>query len=242
MLDQLQQIIADQETSSDKYATRFSGKIGQWFLQIQSQKVLDCLASCNIKTVLEIGGGHGQLVNTYLKLNIQPTIYSSDPICASRVQYYIDKGQIKFETGNLIKLPYPDKFFDAVVSIRLLAHCPPWDQLISEMCRVSKNIVIVDYPPLESFNVLYDFLYNIKAKFEGTTRPFTIFKNATIRNAFNNYGFKLYKNLPQFFMPMVVYRKLKSVPLAKLIETICSVLLLTKFLGSPTISCFKRKP
>ncbi len=53
---------ADIETSSDGYANRFGGKTGAWMLAVQErvtkQLLRDVPASA---TVLDVGGGHGQL-------------------------------------------------------------------------------------------------------------------------------------------------------------------------------------
>ena len=52
----------------------------------------------------------------------------------------------QFATGNLLTLPFIDRAFDVVISYRLLPHVTNWEQLLSEMCRVAKTSVIVDYP------------------------------------------------------------------------------------------------
>jgi hypothetical protein len=50
----------DLETSGDEYATRFSGEVGRYFLDIQEQSVIDLLKRVPGRTVLDVGG-HGQI-------------------------------------------------------------------------------------------------------------------------------------------------------------------------------------
>ena len=81
----------------------------------------------------------------------------------------------QFYNGNLLKLPFDDKSFDVVTSIRLLTHENNWKLQISELCRVAKYGVIVDYPDIRSFNILYDLLFGMKKKFEKNTRTYQEF-------------------------------------------------------------------
>ena len=49
----------DVETASDDYARRFSGPVGEWFLDVQERACLDLLRPWRGGTVLDVGGGHG---------------------------------------------------------------------------------------------------------------------------------------------------------------------------------------
>ena len=49
---------ADIETSSEDYARRFSGKVGEYFLTVQSEITLQLLEQWEKAKVLDVGGGH----------------------------------------------------------------------------------------------------------------------------------------------------------------------------------------
>ena len=49
----------DIETSSADYASRFSGRAGEYFLEVQAQTVSEALAGLTPGTVLDVGGGPG---------------------------------------------------------------------------------------------------------------------------------------------------------------------------------------
>ena len=229
---------ADQETSSDLYASRFSGEIGQWFLERQSQLVFKSVVEGS--SVLEVGGGHGQLVDCLLEKKTALTIYSSSDQCRHRIQEYLGKNLITFASGALLAIPFADDSFHTTISIRLLTHTAQWRALVKELCRVSRQQVIIDYPSRRSFNILYRILYPLKKSSEKTTRPFHVFTDDEIHDAFRENGFALSYHAPQFFLPMVLYRTLKNKTAAKTLEWFFSCLGLTKFFGSPTIACFSK--
>ncbi|NEO49979.1 MAG: class I SAM-dependent methyltransferase, partial [Moorea sp. SIO4A3] len=52
---------ADIETSSEDYASRFAGEIGAWLLKVQEDATLKMLTPYPKATILDVGGGHGQL-------------------------------------------------------------------------------------------------------------------------------------------------------------------------------------
>ena len=51
----------DIETASDAYAQRFTGEAGRYLLSEQEAAVRAVLADWRGETVLDVGGGHGQL-------------------------------------------------------------------------------------------------------------------------------------------------------------------------------------
>ena len=234
---------ADQETSSDHYASRFSGAVGSWFLAVQATcygKLLSLPYLTTRKSVLEVGGGHGQLIDAVLARGDELTVISSDASCMHRIKDYVANGMVTFEVGDFLALPFSDCSFDTVTAIRLVTHANDWQRLIGEFCRVANGTVIIDYPSKRSFNIFYSLLYPLKKSSEKTTRPFVVFSDKQIRDEFLKHTFVKTKTLPQFFLPMVVYRKLGNVQIAQLLESIFSFIGLTALFGSPTLIAFTR--
>ena len=226
---------ADIETASEDYASRFSGNIGDYFLSIQTKLTLRLLENYHIKTILDVGGGHAQLAIPLVKNCYEVTVVGSDESCRKRLDQFLEFNQFEFRACDMLNLPFENNSFDAVLAFRLLPHVCHWKRLIEEMCRVSNKIIIIDYPDIRSLNILYKFMFRIKKKLEGNTRPFSLFsRNEIVRELYQyEFGRVVYK--PEFFMPMVVYRILKSVFFAQTSEYLFRTIGLTRLLGSPII-------
>jgi len=226
---------ADIETSSDQYALRFSGEAGQWMLNVQESIALRMLPDDPAATVLDVGGGHGQLAIPVAAKGHPVTVLGSDASCAHRIAGQVARGDIRFVAGNVIALPFEDRAFDVVMCFRLLTHCEQWPKLIAEMCRVARRYVIVDYPTSQSLNCLAGMFFKAKKKLEGDTRTYRTFSHAEVRDAFARRGFARDMRKGQFFFPMVMHRMLKSARLSGLLEACARGVGLTALWGSPII-------
>jgi 2-polyprenyl-3-methyl-5-hydroxy-6-metoxy-1,4-benzoquinol methylase len=226
---------ADIETSSEDYAQRFSGKIGEWFLKVQEEATLRMLSSCSGASVLDVGGGHGQLTEALIQNGYKVTVFGSSEICKNRIQKWLDQNRCDFRTGNLLDLPYPDCAYDIVISYRLLPHVMRWRQLIAELTRVARKAVIVDYPAIQSLNCLSPFLFNFKKLLEGNTRPYALFRKSEIIKAFEMNRFVVSAQFPEFFFPIVLHKILKSPAFSLTAEKLCRFVGLTFLFGSPII-------
>lgn len=236
---------ADIETSSDDYALRFAGPTGQWLLSVQERITLRLLSRGNgaiqQQSILDVGGGHGQLALPLVHEGYQVTVVGSDDSCQTRLRPLLERPNFKFCVGNLIELPFPAKSFDHVVCFRFISHCDAWPQLVKELCRVARHSVILDYPPLVSWNLLTPVLFHLKKKLEGNTRTYTLFKHHELDSHFQNQGFELEKRKGQFFLPMVVHRKLKQPAISEKLEAPLRNLGVTDLFGSPVIARFNRR-
>lgn len=226
---------ADIETSSDNYASRFAGKTGAWFLRVQETATLKLLADHPQATVLDVGGGHGQITEALIQNGYQTTVLGSAAICRVRIQKFVDAGLCQFAVGNVLDLPYPDNAFDVVVSYRFLPHVTQWESFLKELCRVAKTAVIVDYPTVRSVNYVTPLLFQFKKGMEGNTRTYTCFREAELIQFFRSLGWQPSDRYPQFFFPMVLHRALKQPSISALLEGIVRPFGLTWLFGSPVI-------
>ncbi len=226
---------ADIETSSPDYATRFSGRVGSYFLEVQSSITLQLLAGQEKKSVLDVGGGHGQLAGPLAEHGFPVTVTGSHDICGERLAERMQGVSYAYQTCDNLHLPFADNSFHTVISFRLLPHVDRWQELIAEMCRVAQHCVILDYPDQRSFNILYRMLFTIKKAMEGNTRTYSMFSRAQLRQAFFKNAFTVTACKPEFFWPMVLHRKLKHPGLSKALETPAQLLGLTHLFGSPVI-------
>lgn len=231
---------ADIETSSEDYTTRFSGEVGEYFLDVQKEITLKLLKDENIKTVLDVGGGHAQLAVPLIENGYKVTVTGSSIKCRTRLDNFLEESQFTFDKCNFLNLPYNDNSFDAVVCFRLLTHEKNWKILVKEMSRVSKKVIVIDYPDVRSFNILYDFLFKLKKNFEKNTRTFRSFSRKELKNEFSVNDFNNFTFKPQFFIPMVIHRFLKQVFISRLSETIFKYTGLLYLFGTPVILKIKK--
>ena len=98
---------ADIETSNDDYATRFRGKTGAWMLDVQTRLTRKLLAPFARGTLLDVGGGHGQLAHPLADDGWEVTVLGSAKSCEHRIRDLTSSGRAKFVVGNVVELPFP---------------------------------------------------------------------------------------------------------------------------------------
>ena len=226
---------ADVASSTDAYARRFDGSVGAWFLEVQARHTLDLVGRSDPLRVLDVGGGHGQLTGPLLEAGHNVTVLGSDPRCGQRIQRWVREGRCRFDVGNLVDLPYPERSFDAALAFRLLPHVEDWRRLLAELCRVARSVVVVDYPSVRSANVIAEPLFSLKSRLETDTRPFRRFSPRQVEDALAAEGFAVRAHRGQFLLPMVLHRALKSGRLSNGMEAAARWSGATRYLGSPVI-------
>ncbi len=226
----------DVETASDRYARRFAGPVGKWFLEIQGSTALQLLGPLQRGArVLDVGGGHAQLTPYLIEAGFETVVVGSTPACARRLRPWLDTDQIVFEPASLAELPFSARSFDAVLAFRLLAHVESPEELIQELCRVADKTVVVDYASTRSFNLVSRAAFGAKRRVEGDTRPFRTCSPASIRAMFASAHFRVSAVRPQFVVPMAVHRMASSAAISHFAEVIARRVGLTKMFGSPVV-------
>ena len=227
---------ADIETSTAAYATRFSGTTGSWLLRVQSEATLSMLQAYPQATILEVGGGHGQLTPHLIKAGHSVSVLGSDQSCQTQIRSLVESGQCKFQVGNVLSLPYENNSFDVVISYRFLAHVEQWQAFLGELARVAKRAVLVDYPTLRSVNCITPLLFALKKRVEGNTRPYTCYNEGKLLGYARELGLSVGDRYAQFFFPMAAHRILKRPQLSARMESSVRQLGLSHRFGSPVIT------
>ncbi len=227
----------DIETSSENYASRFRGPAGAYMLDVQQKSVLALLQDGHPlegRTVLDVGGGHAQLASPIADLGCAVTVVGSDESCAAR----LNGDHVKFAIGNMLDLPFAERSFDTLVSVRLISHIEDWPRLVAELCRVADKSIIIDYPTWRSVNVLSLLTFPLKKAIEKNTRTYTTFWDGAIRRTFAQHGFRSVATRNQFVMPMALHRASKGA--LKPIEEGLRAAGVTRLIGNPVIIRFDR--
>jgi 2-polyprenyl-3-methyl-5-hydroxy-6-metoxy-1,4-benzoquinol methylase len=230
----------DIETSSADYARRFSGAAGRYLLDIQARAVERALRGIAPGTVLDVGGGHGQLVDVLRARGFTPTVHGSDAACEANLRELHGQRDCEFLQGDLLSLPAPAQSYDVVVAVRLVSHVERWRRLVAEMCRVARHAVLIDYPSTRALNALTPLLFGMKKQLEGNTRSYTSFAHDELEKAFARNGFVHAVNVKQLFLPMVVHRAARAAAPLRAAEAMARAVGLTAVAGSPVIARFDR--
>lgn len=228
----------DIETSSERYAARFHGKVGAWLLKVQGEATLKLIASCRAVSVLEIGGGHGQLTPYLIHQGHQVTVHGSSDICRERIWKWIESGHVKFQAGDLMHLPFENKSYDVVIAYHLLSHLSDARPFIRELTRIARKTIVVDYPSTTSINGLGARFFWLKKIAEGHTRPYITYSEKSILAIFKEFGFSFVEKYPKYFLPIVVHRIMKWPAVSAITEASFRAIGLTHRFGSPVIAAF----
>jgi SAM-dependent methyltransferase len=230
----------DVESSTGAYARRFSGAIGEWFLERQSEGVRALLAPLGPCRILEVGGGHAQLTGALLEAGHTVTVQGSHTSCAARVRRIFPQDRVPFVESPLDLLPFEDQSFDAVVSIRTMAHVEDPASFLAECVRVARRGVLIDYPSTRSVNLFVDLFFDWKRGVEKDTRVYRTFADDDVASLFARHGLRRAGVVRQYFWPMVLHRAHKSPAIGRALEDGGSALGLTRLFGSPVLALYSR--
>lgn len=230
----------DIETSSADYARRFEGAAGRYLLAVQARAVERALRGVAPGTVLDVGGGHGQLVDVLKARGFEPTVHGSDAVCVANLRELHGKRDCAGLIGDLFSLPVPARSFDVVVAVRLISHVERWPRLVAEMCRVARRAVLIDYPSTRALNALTPLFFGMKKSLEGNTRTYASFAPEVLERTFAAHGFVHAADVKQFVLPMAVHRAARAAAPLRAAERLARAVGLTALAGSPVIARFDR--
>lgn len=231
----------DLESSTEEYARRFAGSVGEFFIEVQWNAVREMLPPATNCRVLDVGGGHAQLAAPMVDAGYDVTVMGSDEACVRRLNRTVGPNRYNFVAGDLLDLPVESKSFDVVLAFRLLPHLRNWQRFLAELCRVSKLAVIVDYPDLRSVNWFATQLFALKRSVEKNTRTYKCFDRREVIDAFAQNQFELAKLKGQFVLPMALHRMMRTATISRLTETVAKQSGLTQLFGSPVILKVQRQ-
>ena len=223
----------DVETASESYARRFAGAAGAYLLAKQEAAIRAALCDWRGRSVLDVGGGHAQLTPILRTLASEIVVVGSDERSLERVRR--EFADCATATGNLLALPFESKAFDLVVAVRLLPHVRNWQKLLSELCRVARSTVVIDYPRTTGLNRLTPLLFPLKLRLEGNTRHYRNFRDGELDAAFAEHGFDVRGREAQFIVPMVVHRRTNAAASLRMVERAAAALRITRLHGSPVV-------
>ena len=222
----------DVETASEAYAQRFAGPVGAWMLAVQSQTLLALLEAIPGKlSILDVGGGHGQLVAPLRAAGHRVVVHGSRPVCHAR-RGLEPSARVAADPW---RLPFAEGAFDVVIAVRLLAHVEAWQELLAEMARVARRGVAVDFPARGALHRLAPALFGAKRRLEGSTRPYFDYVPDEVTEALRATGLPAQRSARQFAWPMVLHRTLRAPALSRTLEALARALGLTARLGSPVL-------
>lgn len=225
----------DLESSTDEYARRFAGAVGEFFLEVQWNAVREMLPAATNCRVLDVGGGHAQLAAPLVDAGYDVTVLGSNDACVPRLDRTVGANRYDFVSGELLALPFESKSFDVVLAFRLLPHLRNWQKFLGELCRVSKRTVILDYPDLRSVNWFAKQLFVLKQGVEKDTRTYKCFNRREVIDAFAQNQFQLSQLKGQFVLPMALHRMLGTAMVSKFAEAVAQKSGLTQLFGSPVV-------
>jgi hypothetical protein len=163
------------------------------------------------------------------------SLYTSSLQAVGVATPIVEKLGILTFQGPLYPLPFADRSFDTVISLRTATHMENWQMFLSELARVAKHQVIIDYPTTRSINIFSTLLFEKKLAVEKNTRPFKVFKESEIKGVFREARLSKFSRAPQFFFPMAAHRAMGSYPCSACLEAVARYTGLTQLAGSPVL-------
>ena len=221
-----------------KYGSLF-GK----YLRDQEISKLTSLIDSDCETILDVGSGTGKISissilseHKVVSLDSSYSMLEYSKIKANKL--YVGYTPVVCDSDNIC---FKDSSFDCVIVSRVLMHCYDWNKTLSEICRVSGKIIILDFPNLISSSGL-DALFKRAAKnLNKDIISYRTFKVSVVIDELANHGFLPVYIERGFFLPLMIHRILDKPEFTDRLERLFRSTGITKLLGSPVILKAARK-
>jgi ubiquinone/menaquinone biosynthesis C-methylase UbiE len=224
--------------SKDYDSIRFMSPGGRLIDKMQKKIVYDFLESPKNKKILDAATGTGRFAIYLAEYGAKVTAcdLSEKMLRIGKSKAAKNKITVKFEKGNVEKLPYPMEDFDFVIAIRILMHLQNPEKGLKEMKRVLKKggYIIFEIPnkisPWTKLNMIFKIKRKKIKKFHPNYSP-KKFTYLEIKNMTEKLGLEITDMRSFFWIPETIYYICPNIliPVIEKIEKISNKILPKRF-------------
>lgn len=237
-------VYADPAMAERFEGMRFSGPIGRLIADTQARQILDGLAPIAGQRVLDVGTGTGRAAITLARAGAIVTgVDASREMLAVAERRAREEGvEIALAAGDVHRLEFPDRAFDAVVCLRVLMHTPDWRASLGELCRVASTRLVFDYPSLYSAAAVQAAVRRVTRLFDASVEAYRVFSPAAVEAALAGAGFRVTRQHRQFVLPIALHKRVNSEAWTTRVEGRLGRMGVVRLLGSPVTVVAERVP
>ncbi|MFO7695274.1 MAG: methyltransferase domain-containing protein [Vicinamibacterales bacterium] len=228
-------VYADPAMADRFDAMRFSGPIGTLLAEAQEQVLASFLGPVEGCAVLDVGTGTGRAALGLARRGARVTGLdaSAEMLRVGRARAAAAGLEATFEVGDAHQLAYPDRAFCCAVSLRVLMHTPDWRRCLSELCRVSADRVVFDYPSACSAAAVQASVRRVAAALGRPVEAYRVLRPAEVRRVVEASGFRIEQVHRQFVLPIALHKAIGSRAFTAAVEKALASVGLLRLLGSP---------
>ena len=226
---------ADPDAAQDFDDRRFGGPIGELVATSQAAVLLAFVGPVRGKSVLDVGTGTGRAAFLLAGAGARTTGVdaSAEMLAVARRRADPEGTAIEFRVGDAHHLDFGDRSFDVAVSFRVLMHTPGWRTCVAELCRVTRDRVVFDYPSVRSAAAVQSLARRILYRLGMAQEPYRVFSDREMADELGRAGFRIVSTHRQFVLPIALHKAVGSRALTTAVEGLLARLGLLRWLGSP---------
>ena len=228
-------VYADAAMAERFDALRFSGPIGRLIAGTQEACIAAFLAPLDGRTVLDVGTGTGRAAIALARRGARVTGVdaSSEMLQVARRRAGEARVDVSFVRGDAHALQFDDRSFDAVVCLRVLMHTPDWRRSLTELCRIARERIVIDYPARWSVAALQAGVRAVAQRFSSGVEAYRVFSSGDVAAALGAAGFRITGEHRQFVLPIALHKRIGSVAWTQGVEGVLTAAGLNRRIGSP---------
>jgi ubiquinone/menaquinone biosynthesis C-methylase UbiE len=214
---------------------RFSGPIGTLLADDQARVLREFVGALAGRAILDVGTGTGRAAIALASQGATVTgVDASDEMLrVARERAEALGVPAVFERGDAHHLGYADRAFDVAVCLRVIMHTPDWRACLGELCRVSRDRVVFDYPSACSAAAVQSVGRRLMAALGSGTEAYRVFRLTSIRRELESHGYRIEAVHRQFVLPIAIHKLIGSRTVTRGVEGMLARLGLLRLMGSP---------